>query len=114
MTSLDSSAAQILEEIIENYQKRAINVFFCRVYFKREIFQRLRDSGIEKLLRLCEGEQFGLRQRVPPYYDEILDALRVVDCIESSCVLHGDDEGGAGVEGDNRSYFSDFVYDGLS
>ncbi|GMG39836.1 unnamed protein product [Ambrosiozyma monospora] len=118
MTSLDSSAAQILLEIIANYQKRAINVFFCRVYFKREIYQRLHDSGIEQLLKLCEGKQFGLRQRVPPYYDEILDALRVVDCIESSCFLGDDEEGhgrvGGDVEADNRSYFSDFVYDGLS
>lgn len=94
MTSIDSSATQILYEIIDNYQRRGINVFFTRIFKSKHLIQRLKDSGIEELLNLVDGEEFGIRQSVRPYYDEILDALKAIDKIDSSC------------DWETRSYFS--------
>ncbi|ODV87492.1 hypothetical protein CANARDRAFT_195144 [[Candida] arabinofermentans NRRL YB-2248] len=102
MTSIDSSAAQILFEIIDGYQSRGINVFFCRVFKSIKLAQRLKDSGIMELLLDCEGEDFGIKQSVSPYYDEILDALKAIDGIESSCDMW-----------DNTSYYSNYVFDGV-
>lgn len=84
MTSMDSSASQILLGIVRNYCKRNINVFFTKVYRKGSLLERLQDSGINDLLISCgDGEQYGVHQRFKPYYDSILDALKVIDCMES-------------------------------
>ena len=99
MTSIDSSATQILYDIVNNYQKRGINVFFSRIFKSRHLIQRLRDSGIEKLLSIVDGEEFGIRQTIRPYYDDILDALKAIDKIDSSC------------EWETRSYFSNIGMD---
>lgn len=99
MTSIDSSATQILYDIVNNYQKRGINVFFSRIFKSRHLIQRLRDSGIEGLLSIVDGEEFGIRQTIRPYYDDILDALKAIDKIDSSC------------EWETRSYFSNIGMD---
>lgn len=99
MTSIDSSATQILYDIVNNYQKRGINVFFTRIFKNRHLLQRLRDSGIEELLSIVDGEEFGIRQTIRPYYDDILDALKAIDKIDSSC------------EWETRSYFSNIGLD---
>ncbi|OUM51253.1 hypothetical protein BVG19_g343 [[Candida] boidinii] len=85
MTSIDSSAAQIMNDIIKNYQRRGINVFFSRVASNHNLYTRLIDSGIKNLLMDTEGVEFGIQQSNPPYYDNILDALKVVDEIEATC-----------------------------
>ncbi|GMM28202.1 hypothetical protein DAMA08_009180 [Martiniozyma asiatica (nom. inval.)] len=94
MTSIDSCATAILHTIIDNYQRRGVNVFFCHVVKSKKLVQRLKDSRIKDLLELVEGVEFGINQSIPPYYDEILDALKAIDAIDSSC------------EWESRSYFS--------
>ncbi|ODV62829.1 uncharacterized protein ASCRUDRAFT_22612, partial [Ascoidea rubescens DSM 1968] len=46
MTELDSSAAQILKDIVINYSGRGIYVLFCRVARSKRVRERLFDSGI--------------------------------------------------------------------
>ncbi|KAG0681851.1 hypothetical protein C6P42_003754 [Pichia californica] len=99
MTSIDSSATQILYDIVDNYQRRGINVFFTRIFKSKNLIQRLKDSGIEELLSLVDGEEFGIRQTIRPYYDDILDALKAIDKIDSSC------------EWETRSYFSSLGFE---
>ena len=94
MTSLDSSAAQLLFEIVDNYQRRGVNVFFTRLFHSTQLVQRLKDAGIEELLFILDGEEFGIQQTIRPYYDGILDALKAIDKIDSTC------------EWETRSYFS--------
>jgi MFS superfamily sulfate permease-like transporter len=96
MTSIDSSATQILFDIVENFQKRGINVFFTRIFKSGHLIQRLKDSGIERLLSLVDGNDFGIKQTIRPYYDDILDALKAIDKIDSTC------------DWETRSYFSNF------
>lgn len=50
MSELDSSAAQILKELIVGYQNRGILNFFVRVTKHRKVRKRLIDTGITKLL----------------------------------------------------------------
>ncbi|KAG7882429.1 hypothetical protein KL905_000078 [Ogataea polymorpha] len=87
MTSVDSSAVQILRDVIVAYQRRGINVFFCRVFKSAKLLDRLQLSGIAALLQTTQGSEFGIAQNSPPYYDEILDALRAVDTVETACTL---------------------------
>ena len=82
MTSLDSSAAQILIDVLLNYKKRGVDIFFCRVFRDQGLLCRLKDSGITEALSYFEGSRFGIPQRWPPYYDRILDALKAIDYIE--------------------------------
>lgn len=96
MTSIDSSATQILYEIVNNYQRRGINVFFTRIASNQQPLRRFKDSGIETLLELTDGCEFGIRQTAPPYYDEILDALKAIDKIDTAC------------DWETRSFFSNF------
>lgn len=50
MTELDSSAAQILLKLLQNYEERGIRSFFVRVIEDRHLKQRLNATGIAKLL----------------------------------------------------------------
>lgn len=51
MTSIDSSAAQILKQSLLAYQRRNIRTFFIRVSKNRRLRNRLRDTGITDILR---------------------------------------------------------------
>lgn len=99
MTSIDSCATEILYQIVLNFQKRGINVFFCRINKSRSLISRLKDAGIHEMLMLTEGLEFGVNQSIKPYYDEILDALKAIDAIDSSC------------EWETRSFMSRMDYD---
>lgn len=99
MTSIDSSATQILYEIIESYQNRGVNVFFTRLFKSKQLISRFKQSGIENLLSILDGEEFGIKQSIRPYYDDILDALKAIDTIDSSC------------EWETRSYFSNLCFE---
>ena len=94
MTSIDSSASQIMYDIVDHYQKRGVNVFFTRLFKSSHLIERLRNAGIEKLLSIVDGEEFGIKQTIRPYYDDILDALKAIDRIDSTC------------DWETRSYFS--------
>lgn len=96
MTSIDSSATQILYEIVETYQRRGINVFFTRLAKNQQPIRIFKDSGISKLLDLTDGCEFQIPQIVPPYYDELLDALKAIDKIDTSC------------DWETRSFFSPY------
>lgn len=50
MTGLDSSAAQILKELIKRYTNRSIYSFFVRVNDEEKLRHRLENTGITKLL----------------------------------------------------------------
>ncbi|KAG7803237.1 hypothetical protein KL944_001190 [Ogataea haglerorum] len=52
-----------------------------------KLLDRLQLSGIAALLQTTQGSEFGIAQNTPPYYDEILDALRAVDAVETACTL---------------------------
>lgn len=99
MTSIDSCATEILYRVVDNFQQRGINVFFCRLNKSRLIINRLKDAGICDLLMMSEGSEFGVTQSIKPYYDEILDALKAIDAIDSSC------------EWETRSFMSRMDYD---
>lgn len=50
MTFIDSSAAQILKEIVSDYNDRGVEVFLTRVPFNKEIRFRLSKSGITDII----------------------------------------------------------------
>lgn len=51
MTFMDSSAAQILNEIVVAYNKRKVNVFLANVPFIKDVRQKLENSGTVILAR---------------------------------------------------------------
>ncbi|ODQ82688.1 hypothetical protein BABINDRAFT_159217 [Babjeviella inositovora NRRL Y-12698] len=81
MTNLDSSAAQILKEIIAAYRKRGIHVFFTRVPATQHVRIRLRDSGI---MAMTERHYVETDTGITclHYFNELNDALMVVDQME--------------------------------
>lgn len=99
MTSIDSCATEILFTIVQNFQKRGINVFFCRLVKSKLLLDRLVDSGINDMLMLNQGPEFGVNQTLVPYYDEILDALKAIDIVDSTC------------DWETRSFMSRMDYD---
>ncbi|KAF2004600.1 hypothetical protein P154DRAFT_531199 [Amniculicola lignicola CBS 123094] len=55
VTSLDGAGAQVLFEIVENYRKRDVNVFFCRIPSERsDVWRLFEKSGI---VDLCGGKR---------------------------------------------------------
>ncbi|CDK26971.1 unnamed protein product [Kuraishia capsulata CBS 1993] len=86
MTGLDSSASQLLKEIIENYQKKGKNVFFCRVPHFAEVRERLQNSGIKALIEASSSFLFGNSTdwEDSPYYEDIPDAIKAVDDVEAA------------------------------
>lgn len=66
LTYFDSSAAQILYEILEGYQQKGIKFYFIRVPTKHGIRDRLTNSGITEL----SGNHF---------YSHIEEVLKIID-----------------------------------
>ncbi|CAH6720238.1 putative sulfate transporter [[Candida] jaroonii] len=109
MSELDSSAAQILKELIINYQNRDIASFFIRVSKHLKVRKRLESTGITDLLNsdltkvkyyqaqeelrsnqlsiMTENpnlhEILDLTEMKTPYFGHISDALKVIDYYES-------------------------------
>ncbi|QPG76882.1 hypothetical protein FOA43_004276 [Brettanomyces nanus] len=103
MTSLDSSAAQILADIVQSYKNRGISVFFCRLFRNRTLLGRLEDAGIQAMLEDFQipTSDYNISQTYKPYYDRILDALKAIDYME------------CGPDSDVASYVSSMMpYDG--
>lgn len=91
MTGCDSSAAQILLEIVENYKKRGIFVFFTRVASRDSVRRRLANSRINRALISSSSELFNVDQSMVPYYVSVGDALKAVNEIElSSSFVEGE------------------------
>lgn len=108
MSELDSSAAQILKELIINYQNRDIASFFIRVSKHLKVRKRLESTGITDLLNsdltkvkyyqaqeelrsnqlsiMTENpnlhEILDLTEMKTPYFGHISDALKVIDYYE--------------------------------
>lgn len=113
MSEIDSSACQILKELIINYQNRNILLFFVRVSKHIKVRQRLEKSGITQLLRddlirtdyyhVQDGYKLQFQQYravdnnnqgvesilnltenySTPYFVHISDALKVIDYYEN-------------------------------
>lgn len=77
MTEIDSSAAQILVGIIDNYVRRGIAVMFARVPSDKAIWDRLERSGIVNLVTTQSGMDS------LAFSDSIQDALDHIDILDS-------------------------------
>lgn len=104
MNSIDSSAAQTVKNLIINYQRRDIRSLFVRV--SNNVKPILKQAGIRDLLNRDvedlkyneiqelanhSGNEIVLRCRGllgnDPYFEHILEALRLIDCFE---MIYGD------------------------
>ncbi|KAI9172548.1 putative sulfate transporter [Paramyrothecium foliicola] len=74
VTSLDGSGTQVLEEIVSNYQRRGVRVFFSRgpSHKGHDVWQKLERSGI---VALCGGERY--------FVNDVEEALRLSEYEES-------------------------------
>lgn len=92
MTFMDSSAAQIMMEIITSYKRRGVKVFLARVPFDNKIRLRLEASGVtkyvEKTIQKSTLPSIDLvnnnNTQPSPYFTTIEDTLNAVDDIELS------------------------------
>lgn len=95
MTELDSSAAQILLDILNGYRSRGIHSFFARTCKDPKLRRRLYDTGIVDILLkdLQEVNYFKFESTTTeedsliesldaPYFNTLQDALRVIDQYE--------------------------------
>lgn len=106
MTEVDSSAAQILRELLIAYQERNIKSFFVRVSKHEQVRNRLHRTGVTGLLQkdlesvkyyevqdcVRDSETFASSEANSiyklteatgePYFEHISDALKVVDYYE--------------------------------
>lgn len=57
MTHMDSSAAQILKEIISRYNERGVHVFLTRVPLNESVRERLTSSAIVNMVELSPREE---------------------------------------------------------
>lgn len=99
MNAIDSSAAQTVKNLLTNYQRRGIRSLFARV--SPNVKPILRQSGIRDLLNhdieelkykeIQELASHSDNETVKrcrdilgkdPYFDHILEALRLIDCFE--------------------------------
>lgn len=99
MNAIDSSAAQTVKNLLTNYQRRGIRSLFARV--SPNVKPILRQSGIRDLLNHdIEELKYNEIQELAshsdnetvkrcrdilgkdPYFDHILEALRLIDCFE--------------------------------
>lgn len=86
MTYMDSSAAQILLEIVSAYKKRGVRVFLARVTIDARIRERLERSRVASLVESSVSMSVvGLHQDiyVSPYFPTIEDALSAIEDHES-------------------------------
>ncbi|ODQ64788.1 hypothetical protein NADFUDRAFT_52411 [Nadsonia fulvescens var. elongata DSM 6958] len=70
MTDIDTSAAQILLEIVSGYKNRGIKIYFTRVPEADRILELFKKSGIEELVRASESRC---------YFDSIDEVLQLID-----------------------------------
>lgn len=95
MTELDSSAAQILMDILVGYKSRGIHVFFARTTKNKKVRSRLLHIGVVELLleslediNYFELESNGsnddwlIESLDAPYFNTLQDVLRVIDQYE--------------------------------
>ncbi|CAN6663349.1 putative sulfate transporter YPR003C [Trichomonascus vanleenenianus] len=74
MTACDSSAIQILDEIIQGYIKRGIVVLFARMPYEKTVRVVFETSGINKLVLNQPNNNYG-----NAFFDSIQDALNSID-----------------------------------
>ncbi|QLG74851.1 hypothetical protein HG535_0H01780 [Zygotorulaspora mrakii] len=82
LTFIDSSAAQIMLEIVASYKKRGVKVFLSRVPFNDEIRARLESSGVTKYVQetsLPSTESCDVDTKFSPYFASIEEALSSID-----------------------------------
>ncbi|SCU80402.1 LAME_0B02982g1_1 [Lachancea meyersii CBS 8951] len=86
MTDLDSSAAQILCEIVTNLKKRRVRVYLSRVSLNAAVRDKLTSSGIAGMVETTtpsEGVTPSSASIPVWYFQSIQDALRCADEIDS-------------------------------
>ncbi|CCK69989.1 uncharacterized protein KNAG_0D02390 [Huiozyma naganishii CBS 8797] len=86
MTFMDSSATQILKDIVVEYRKRDVVVFLARVPPNLEVRERLKESGINDLVQKQEVKQHSnhsLQSAQTPYFPNIAEALSMVDNLKA-------------------------------
>lgn len=90
MTSMDSSAAQIMLEILTSYKKRGVRVFLARVPLDQNVRSRLESSGITEYVEqillkgiMTAGEPTGSKtSKFLPYFSTIQETLQTIDELE--------------------------------
>ncbi|CAI5757495.1 unnamed protein product [Candida verbasci] len=110
MTVIDSSALRILKDVITGYRNRFIKTLFVRVS-NEQVVEKLRQAKIIELLiqDLSDLKYFSMQQIAEnndnvdqgilscynliediynkPFFNRISDALKVIDCYETSLLL---------------------------
>lgn len=88
MTSMDSSAAQIMLEIVTAYNRLGVKVFLARVPLDQAVRSRLESSGIVDYVErmtikglVTASEPFG--NNTLPYFATIQDTLQTIDALET-------------------------------
>lgn len=87
MTYMDSSAAQILLEIVSAYRKRGVKVFLARVTIDIKIRERLERSHVANLVEnsvSTDATDIHEESYVSPYFSTIEGALNFIEDCESS------------------------------
>lgn len=82
LTFIDSSAAQIMLEIITSYKKRGVKVFLSRVPFDEKIRFKLETSGVTKYVQKTSFsllEDCDTSSAPSPYFSSIEEALASID-----------------------------------
>lgn len=87
MTYIDSSAAQILCEIITSYRKRHVSVYFARVPLTPNVRERIMSSGITEMIQLDNSDsgsaQVEIAVAYPQFFETIQSALKAIDTQQS-------------------------------
>lgn len=84
-TYMDSSAAQILFEIVSSYKKRGVRVFLARVTIDVRIRERLERSGLVELVETSLSttpSEDNQEIYASPYFPTIENALTAIDELE--------------------------------
>lgn len=82
MTYMDSSAAQILNEIVTAYNNRCVNVFLVNVPFIKDVREKLESSGTSALVQKnrnitnnCVSQNYELNVFSSSYFPSVNEAL---------------------------------------
>lgn len=88
MTEIDSSASQILQEIVLSLRKRGVRVYLARVPLIAGVRGRLVASGVVEMVEKCDASVTAVDSAFDDWcFKNIQDALRVSDEMDVNSVV---------------------------
>ncbi|CUS22666.1 LAQU0S06e03224g1_1 [Lachancea quebecensis] len=88
MTEIDSSASQILQEIIIGLRKRDVHVYLTRVPLIASVRERLVASGVIEMVEKCDASMAAVDCAFDNWcFKTIQDALRVSDEVDVNSIV---------------------------